>query len=899
MSMVKAIALFAASLGVACVASIASAQQWGMYGGNAQHTGEAPNGVQAMNAVLWQTPIDLSPPYYGTDLLIHYGSPIVSNGGTVVLCVRNGGSNGFPTADDTYQVEGHSLSTGALVYTANSDYVDWMPHDWTPTMSAAIDSNDVLYYPGAGGTIYKRASANNPTSTVTQLCFYGLSSYNANPSAYNASVQIDTPITVDSHNNIYFGFFVDSGFYTSGNNAVGLKNGIAKITPSGSATWVSIDSITGDVGDVIQTNCEPAISNDGTHLYAATKQALWYNYNNPKLIEINTSNLTKVNTVNLTIPVSTPTDPQSFAYVQDDGTSSPLVGPDGDVYFGVWYLNIYRGFMLHYSGDLRTQKLAGAFGWDDTGAIVPSSIVPGYSGLSSYLICTKYNNYADGYGDGQNKVAILDPNASETYTVQYGDDNPGGLMVGDNHSGTTTGASYTTMNEVITLLGITSNVVEGLEGVREWCVNSVAIDIPGKGAVVNSEDGHSYRWDFTSNAITDNLNLEPPTGEAYTPTLASADGIAFAVNNATVFAMWDAVKPSTVTTNYGSSITGGWGATGTVTLTGNATGPGATILLSSNNADLTVPPSIHIAPGHNSGTFSISTTGVGSATPVTITASRYGFQASLDLTLNPPTPLSVNILQRVDGGTVPDGTLVTLLNNDGTHLTPPTSATTVSGAVSFASPPGPTAPNTSYEVVVSPPSGSHGIPAVQNNVNPAAMTIYFTDVVPSVAQSLTTTSPVAFATCKFGSASTSTAINGTAPGVWLPDGTYSSSFTMSPGRPCDATVVLGASSSSNLVAKTGYAAISAHLTRIYLTAKYSNGTSFIPKAGSWAITPGALSGPINGQVISSPWWLPNGTYTGTLSGAASNGSSSFTVGAPATATGQRVITVSAGGPRAR
>jgi hypothetical protein len=642
MSPARTLVCLTALCGIASFSTIASAQQWGMYGGNPQHTGEVPNGVQTMNSILWQTPIDLSPPYNGGDLLVHYGCPTISTGGTVVLAVRNGGTNGFPTSNDTYQIEGHSIVDGSTIYTQTSDYVDWMSHDWTPVMATAIDSNDVLYYPGAGGTIYQRSSANSASATTTQFCFYGLSNYQANPTAFNNAVQIDTPIVVDSSNNIYFGFYVDSSFYTDSNNTPGLKNGIAKITSTGVATWVAIDSVTGDTGDEIQTNCEPAISNDGLHLYAATKLSLWYNYADPKLIELNTADLSTVNTVNLTIPVSNPVDPSAFAYVMDDGTSSPMVGPDGDVYFGVWYTNISRGFMLHFSGDLTTPKTAGAFGWDDTAAVVPSTIVPGYTGTSTYLICTKYNNYADtgAYGDGSNKIAILDPNAAETYTIQYGTDNPGGIMVGDNVSGTTTGASYQTMQEVIALLGITPNTSEGLEGVREWCVNTVAIDIPGKGAVVNSEDGHTYRWDFTTNAITDNLNLEPPTGEAYTPTLASKDGIAFSVNNATVFAMWDGVKPSAISTSAGASIIGGNSATGTVTLTGNASGPGANIQLVSDNGNLSVPASVVVPAGSNSTTFNITTLVVNANSPAQITASRYGFTTNFTVTVT-PAPVSV------------------------------------------------------------------------------------------------------------------------------------------------------------------------------------------------------------------------------------------------------------------
>jgi hypothetical protein len=169
--------------------------------------------------------------------------------------------------------------------------------------------------------------------------------------------------------------------------------------------------------------------------------------------------------------------------------------------------------MLHFNSTLTTSKIPGAFGWDDSASIVPSGLVPSYRGRSSYLILTKYNNYADAGigGNGLNKVAIVDPNVSMIDPI--------------------TGA--TVMNEVLSVLGPTQNT--DLAGVREWCINSAAIDSVNKCAVINSEDGHVYRWNFTTNTLTQGLYLAPATGEAYTSTLIGPDGAVYAMNDAQLF----------------------------------------------------------------------------------------------------------------------------------------------------------------------------------------------------------------------------------------------------------------------------------------------------------------------------------------------------------------------------
>jgi hypothetical protein len=73
--------------------------------------------------------------------------------------------------------------------------------------------------------------------------------------------------------------------------------------------------------------------------------------------------------------------------------------------------------------------------------------------------------------------------------------------------------------------------------VREWCVNTAAVDPITKSVLVNSEDGKLYRWDLTANSLSQVLTLSSGIGEAYTPTLIGTDGTAFAINDAVLFAL--------------------------------------------------------------------------------------------------------------------------------------------------------------------------------------------------------------------------------------------------------------------------------------------------------------------------------------------------------------------------
>jgi hypothetical protein len=489
------------ALGLAVVlSSPALAGSWQGYGANAQHTALAAGPSQVPQVIRWSTPVDLAPQYAGNgNLYTHYGSPAITAHNTVLVPVKT-------QAGGNFMVAAIAAGTGNVLWTLNTDYI--LPsHNWIPPMGIVLGGGDIwVATPGAGGTVLYRSAPDSRKGGTSRQCFLGMSNYNQNPAAFNAAIFIYTPLTVDANGNIYFGYLSTGAALPGYPN--GVPSGLARIARNGTGAFVTASALSGGQSTKIVQNCAPAISHDGKSVYVATNHS---NFSNGYLCQATAdANLTPLATVFLKDP-----NTGGGAWLSDDGTASPTVGPDGDVYYGVLEQNIPshhdRGWLLHFNSSLSTAKIPGSFGWDDSASIVPANLVPSYKGSSSYLVLTKYNDYSDPGigGTGENKVAILDPKATQADPVT-----PNVLV----------------MKEVITVLGPTKNT--GQPGVREWCINSAAIDQANQCAVINSEDGNVYRWSFATNTLSTALKLAQPTGEAYTPTLIGPDGAVYAINNA-------------------------------------------------------------------------------------------------------------------------------------------------------------------------------------------------------------------------------------------------------------------------------------------------------------------------------------------------------------------------------
>jgi hypothetical protein len=480
-----------------------SGPAWFGYGRDAQHTAASAIASQNLGLVAWTAPVDLAPQYTQSGaLLTHYGSPVVTTTNTVVIPVKTGAAGGF-------RVEGRVGQTGALVWSATLDYV-MPPHNWLPPCNILLTAQGRLYAPGAGGKLLVRADANAASGAFATQVFYGVAAYTANPAAFDTTVFINTPVTADAQGNLFFGFHV------TGANPAGLVSGIARVAPDGSGTWVGAAAAAAD--PAIQkpaTNCAPALSNDGGTVYIAVNIAPGGGVaQRGYLLALDSTTLAVRGRVALVDPnLGTP------ARISDDGTASPVVGPDGRVFYGVlegqFPTHNARGWLLQFDELLAPAGVPGSFGWDVSPSVIPAAMVPSYAGTSTYLLAQKYNNYRGvGTGDGLNRLAVLDPRASQADPVV---------------------PAVQVMREVLTILGPTQD--GNTTGRREWCINTMASDPLRNSILANNEDGRMYRWDLTTNTLTQSLQLTTGIGQAYTPTVVGADGGVYAIANATLYAI--------------------------------------------------------------------------------------------------------------------------------------------------------------------------------------------------------------------------------------------------------------------------------------------------------------------------------------------------------------------------
>ena len=524
-----------------------------MFANNAQHTAIYQPAAQDLNAVHWSTSVDLN----NTGTYAHYGAPLVTAANTVLVPVKIAG-NGF-------QVSAFDAGTGALKYTVGTDYV--LPsHQWIPVYNPCLTTGPFgtrMYYAGPGGTVYY---IDNPDSAahgppVQQVFYTDLASYQASASAYNSTIFINTPLTADSNGNVFFGFRVQG---TPPAPFVSNESGFARIDPNGNGTYILTRAAANDTSINLDShNSAPALSNDETTLYVLAKRVS-SGHEPGYLLGLDSTTLAPKYRVFLKDPRN-----GNAAEILDNGTASPTVAPDNDVYIGVLGNpgGGFRGWLLRFSGDLTVEKTPGAFGWDYTPALVPASMVPSYQGPSSYLIFAKYNHYAFSDGDGINRIALLDPNTTQI----------------DPHLSAN---GLVEMREVFTMIGPTpdNQPAQFPYAVREWCINTAAVNPATNSIFVPNENGRVHRWNLATNSLSQAASIGPGIGQPYVPTIIGPDGQIYTMNGGTLFALGglsgvsvklDSSLPDTravvagesltFTATVGNTVTPGPTPTGTVT----------------------------------------------------------------------------------------------------------------------------------------------------------------------------------------------------------------------------------------------------------------------------------------------------------------------------------------------
>jgi hypothetical protein len=477
---------------------------WIGFGGDAQHTAVGAVSAQRMDGIYWTTPVDLAPQLSPTGaLLTHYGSPVITRHDTVIVPVKTGASGGF-------RIEARVGATGDLKWMLNSSYL--LPlHRWVPSFNPVLTPDGRVWMPESGGRVLIRSNAGDPgdpAATITRIAFYGNAAYDASPAEFDTTVFINTPLTSDANGNVYFGFVV------TGANPAGLGGGgIVRIAANGTPTFVTVTAaLPPSAGPTkTATNAAPALSNDGSTLYVLVNNVPPAGVRpSGRLLALNATTLDTQAHIALVDPAS-----GNPSRISDDATSSPLVAPDGDVYIGVLEApdqsHNFRGWLLHFNAALTQTKTPGSFGWDNTPSIVPAAMLgAAYTGASSYLLLTKYNNYAP-RADGLNRMAILDPNQTQADPVF--------------------GSSVMVMREIITKLGPTPDPANP-GGVKEWCVNTAAVDPSTNAVLINSEDGVLYRWHLPTNTFTQQVTLNAGRFQSYTPTALGPDGRIYSINSA-------------------------------------------------------------------------------------------------------------------------------------------------------------------------------------------------------------------------------------------------------------------------------------------------------------------------------------------------------------------------------
>ena len=206
------------------------------------------------------------------------------------------------------------------------------------------------------------------------------------------------------------------------------------------------------------------------------------------------------------------------------------------------------------------------------------------------------------------------------------------VAISASYSGGTQNASLTVLPPALSALALSPTSVTG--GSASTGTATLNAPAPGGGAAVS----------LSSNAAAASVpgSVTIPAGATSATFTVTTIAVA-ASTTATISGSYGSTQTASLTVIppvlsalalSPTSVTGGSSSTGTVTLNGPAPAGGAVVALSSNNTNATtVPPSVTVAAGSTTATFTVTTKTVVFSTVVTISGSFNGSNQSANLTV--------------------------------------------------------------------------------------------------------------------------------------------------------------------------------------------------------------------------------------------------------------------------
>jgi hypothetical protein len=546
--------------------TLAFAAGWPQWGYDQQHTGAVTVAGQNLNTILANIVYDpfveqeKAPENGDGDLLVHYQTPLV-DGNDVYMEFKTGTYTSITNWETQIWNEKKLTWVGNNLVAQWNFQTDWKPvpfgsPTWEPVFHATLAGNFV-YVPGAGGTVYKLNKSDG--AVVTQY----------NPLGADSNIFLTGPITADSAGNIYYNALKLNLSNPYGKDVIGAW--LVKITAGGTVTSAQFkDMMIGesDRNDPCEVgfatpppwppsptavaptipcgtvrpgiNVAPAVGPDGTiYTIARNHFVTRYGYvvavnsdltpkwtasmhgvlNDGCNVQIPPNGTPGGCSVGATTGVAPDTNSLPSGRVLDDSTSSPVVAPDGSIFYGSYTrYNYAQGHMLRYSstGVFLNSYI---FGWDITPGI--------YSHGGTYSLVTKDNHYG-GVGSYCNDDTVCPPDRTAS--------NPGypeeyfitqlspSLTVEWRYKNTNTFACTRQPNGSVICDDGTAN-----PNSFEWCVNAMAID--GNGVVyANSEDGNLFAIN-QGGTLKQRIFQQLAIGAAYTPASIGADGKLYSQND--------------------------------------------------------------------------------------------------------------------------------------------------------------------------------------------------------------------------------------------------------------------------------------------------------------------------------------------------------------------------------